>query len=63
MPKIGNDHYDIAQGYEWYAEVYKAMGDTASAAENYRKAIEIYEKRDAAARSDSARKKLEALEK
>lgn len=61
LPKNGPEHYDIAQGYEWYAEVYKAMGDFEKAADSYRKAIEIYEKRDAAARKENAQDKLDAL--
>ena len=61
LPKVGNEHYDIAQGYEWYAEAYEAMGDLESAADSYQKAIEIYGKRGAAARQENARKKLNAL--
>ena len=61
LPKVGNEHYDIAQGYEWFAEVYAAMGDTERAADSLQKAIEIYKKRDAAARQKEAEKKLDLL--
>ena len=61
LPKVGNEHYDIAQGYEWYAEIYLAMGDPEQAAESYRKAIGIYQKRDAGARQQEAQKKLDAI--
>ena len=59
LPKVGNEHYDIAQGHEWYAEIYTAMGDPERAAENYQKAIEIYKKRGAEARRQKAQEKLE----
>ena len=61
LPRLGSDHYDIAQGYEWYAEVYTAMGDTAQAADSYQKAIEIYHKNGAGARQKAAQEKLDAL--
>ena len=61
LPKVGNEHYDIAQGHEWYAEIYTAMGDPERAAENYQKAIEIYKKRGAEARRQKAQEKLELI--
>ena len=63
LPKVGDEHYDIAQGYEWRGDIYMTMGEKEKAAECYRKAIQIYKNRGAAARQEKAEKLLEESEK
>lgn len=61
LPRLRDDHYDIAQGYEWRGNTYQAMGDLENARDYYEKAIRIFRDNGAAARQANTEMLLNAL--
>ena len=60
LPRLGDDHYDIAQGYEWRGNTYQVMGDMENARACYEKAVQIFRNNGAAARQEQAEVLLNA---
>lgn len=61
LPRYGTEHNGPAKNRHYRAEIFRAMGDTQTAAGLYRQAIEVFEKHGLPRRARKLRKILQEL--